>query len=559
MLTNKKRASVIGLLAFAISILCTPHNAMAQTASKPIAFPGAEGFGMYTTGGRGGAVYHVTKLTDDGSEGTFRWACGKSGSRTIVFDVSGTIHLTSQLKLSKDNVTIAGQTAPGDGVCIADYPFVISANNVIIRYMRFRLGNEYVAYHEGDGLGGMDKENIIIDHCSVSWSIDECLSVYGCKNFTVQWCLASQSLVNSGHSKGAHGYGGNWGGSGASYHHNLLAHHGSRSPRFGPRQSTQTDERMDFRNNVMYNWAGEGCYGAEGMNVNIVNNYYKLGPATETLSTSRQKRICCVGVRTTDYVTNNDGSLNGWAPMLHKWGTFYVSGNYNSKHPTMDEWEDGIVAQINNSKCDNTFNDEVEAQMKLAEPIAFQTITTHTAEKAYELVLEYVGASLSRDWVDAQMVYDTRNGVATATGEGNKSGLINSPDDNKPADADENWSPWPDLKQGTVPTDTDGDGMPDDWEDANGLDKTNAADGKVIGADGYSNLENYMNSLVKSITEAQNADGVTSTKEYVTAIKGSTANNDRIVDNVHRDLMGRTVRSNQKGLHVLNGQLVLVK
>ena len=249
-----------------------------------VAFPGAEGFGRYTTGGRGGAVYHVTKLDDDGSEGTFRWACNKSGVRTIVFDVSGTIFLKSALQLKKGNVTIAGQTAPGDGICVADYPFTIDSDNVILRFLRFRLGNKNVAYHEGDGLGGMDRTKVMIDHCSVSWSIDECLSVYGSKDITVQWCIAAQSLKNAGHSKGDHGYGGNWGGSGATYHHNLLAHHESRVPRLGPRPGTQTDERMDLRNNVMYNWAGNGCYGGEGMNVNIVNNYYKPGPATLTRS-----------------------------------------------------------------------------------------------------------------------------------------------------------------------------------------------------------------------------------------------------------------------------------
>ena len=306
--------------------------------AQQLAFPGAEGFGRYTTGGRGGAVYHVTTLEDTNTKGSFRYACNQSGARTIVFDVSGTIHLTSELKLSRPNVTIAGQTAPGDGICIADYPFTISCKNVIIRYVRFRLGNKYVANHEGDGLGGMDSENIIIDHCSVSWSIDECLSVYGSKNLTVQWCIASQSLKNAGHSKGAHGYGGNWGGSGASYHHNLIAHNESRTPRLGPRPSTQIDERMDFRNNVIYNWAGNGCYGGEGMNVNMVNNYYKVGPATEKRNTTIQRRIAGVGIRTSDYTHHNTSNPNQWDVMWHVWGKFYVSGNhFDSSCPALSE------------------------------------------------------------------------------------------------------------------------------------------------------------------------------------------------------------------------------
>lgn len=490
------------------AIFAVTNISSLSAQEKTPAFPGAEGFGRYVSGGRGGDVYHVTSLADDGSEGTLRWACSKKGVKTIVFDISGTIHLTSALDISIGSVTIAGQTAPGDGICIADYPFSIKANNVILRYLRFRLGNKNVTKDGADGwdgLGGMDHENIMVDHCSVSWSIDECLSIYGVKNSTVQWCISSQSLQDAGHSKGAHGYGGNWGGSGITYHHNLMAHHESRVPRLGPRYTTQLDERMDMRNNVFYNWAGNGCYGGEAMNVNIVNNYYKPGPGTNQISSTKQKRIAAIGIRTQKYVED----YPAYEPTLHQWGTFYVDGNVNSKYSdvTNDNWTYGIYNQINSSSNDDLFTDEVKKEMRLDKPIDYVYVTTHSAEDAYARVLDYVGCSLKRDAIDELVISDTRNGLATYTGNGNHKGVIDSQEDTRPTDAGEDWSAWPTLTSATAPTDTDGDGMPDEWEKVNSLDPTDPKDGKTIGTDGYSNLENYLNSIVAEITMAQNAGG----------------------------------------------------
>ena len=488
-----------------LSGFCLAATAVFAQEKTP-AFPGAEGFGRYVSGGRGGNVYHVTSLADDGTEGTLRWALGKSGAKTIVFDVSGTIHLQSSLNISVGNVTIAGQTAPGDGICVADYPVAIKANNVIVRYMRFRLGNKNVLLNGADGwdaFGGMDQENIIVDHCSVSWSIDECLSVLGNKNTTVQWCLVAQSLVNSGHSKGAHGYGGNWGGSGASFHHNLIAHHGSRTPRLGPRPTTQLDERMDMRNNVIYNFGGNGCYGGEGMTVNIVNNYYKPGPGSPT--DKKGYRIAGIGIRTNEYVEK----YPAYAPALHLWGKYFVTGNYNTKYSSVnnDNWTYGIINQIDASGCDGTFTAETKDSIKLVEPMDFVATTTHSADDAYDRVLDYAGASLSRDSFDELMVSDARNGAASYTGKGLSKGFVNSQDDNRPDDAAEDWSAWPTLNSAAAPVDTDGDGMPDEWEKSNGLDPSDPSDGKTIGTDGYSNLENYLNSLVADITEKQNEGG----------------------------------------------------
>lgn len=486
-------------------IFCVIATVSAAWAEDLPAFPGAEGFGRYVTGGRGGAVYHVTNLNDSG-EGSLRWAIEQSGRRTIVFDVSGTIFLESALSINNGNVTIAGQTAPGDGICVAGYPFTIKASNVIIRFLRFRLGNENVAYHEGDGLGGMDQSNIIVDHCSVSWSIDECCSIYGNENATVQWCIVSQSLRNSGHSKGTHGYGGNWGGKGMSYHHNLLLHHESRAPRLGPRQGTQMEEHMDMRNNVIYNWAGNGCYGGEGMDVNIYNNYYKPGPATRKKGGAVGYRIAAIGIRTLEYCTNGDGSHNGWYPMLHHWGQFYVDGNVmeGNADVTADNWTKGIYAQISNSTNDNTFTSETKDTMRLDAPLQFYATTTHTAEVAYEKVLQYAGACYSRDAHDSIMVADVRENKATFTSGSNLPGIIDSQDDCRYADG---TTGWPELKSTAAPLDTDRDGMPDDWERAHGLDPNNPDDRNDTDVDGYTMLEVYMNGLVADIMDACTSDG----------------------------------------------------
>lgn len=492
------------ILAGTLAMTSAAPAVAQQAAEKTPAFPGAEGFGRYVTGGRGGAVYRVTNLNDSG-EGSLRWALSQPGPRTVVFGVSGTIHLNSSLNIP-GNTTIAGQSAPGDGICLADYPVAIAGNNVIVRYMRFRLGNKHVMKDGADGwdgFGGFDKQDWMIDHCSVSWSIDECLSVLGNKNTTVQWCLVAQSLVNSGHTKGAHGYGGNWGGSGASFHHNLLAHHGSRTPRLGPRPTTQLDERMDMRNNVIYNFGGNGCYGGEAMTVNIVNNYYKPGPGSP--EKEKGKRIAGIGIRTDEYIK----TYPAYAPAHHIWGKFFVEGNVNSKYPdvTADNWTNGIYNNIDASGCDGTYTAETKDTIRMNTPMAFIATTTHTAEQAYEKVLQYAGASLSRDSFDQLMVSDTRNGTATYTGNGLSKGMVNSQDDNRPENAPDNWSAWPTLDtKGTV-TDTDGDGIPDSWETANGLNPNDASDGNITGDSGYTMLEEYLNSLVADITAGQNAGG----------------------------------------------------
>ncbi len=487
-----------------LSLLALSLFAAAQQQEKTPAFPGAEGFGRYVTGGRGGNVYHVTNLDDSGN-GSLRWALGRTGVKTIVFDVSGTIHLKSALTIPS-NTTIAGQTAPGDGICVADYPCSIGGNNVIVRYMRFRLGNKNVLVNGADGwdgFGGFDRQDWMIDHCSVSWSIDECLSVLGNKNTTVQWCLVAQSLVNSGHSKGAHGYGGNWGGSGASFHHNLIAHHTSRTPRLGPRPTTQLDERMDMRNNVIYNFGSNGCYGGEGMTVNIVNNYYKPGPGSPT--DKKGKRIAGIGIRTNSYIE----TYPAYAPALHLWGKYYVVGNVNSKYSDVNSnnWTLGIIDQIDANGCDGTFTQATRDSIRLDEPMPFVYTTTHSAAVAYQRVLDFAGASLHRDSFDELMVSDTRNNAATYTGKGLSKGFVNSQDDNKPSNADGDWSAWPVLNSSEAPVDTDGDGMPDAWEVAHGLNPSNAVDGNLLNAEGYTNVEVYMNSLVADITEAQYVGG----------------------------------------------------
>lgn len=516
------------ILCLATSVLFLTANVSMVFADEIPAFPGAEGFGRYVTGGRGGTVYHVTNLNDSGT-GSLRAAIEKTGKRIIIFDVSGTIYLKSALAVRNGNLTIAGQSAPGDGICVADYPFTINADNVIIRFMRFRLGNRQVANHEGDGLGSLDRSNIMVDHCSVSWSVDECLSLCGVRQSTAQWCLVAQSMVNAGHSKGAHGYGGNWGGAKVSYHHNLLMHHSSRVPRLGPRYTTQLEELMDMRCNVFYNWGGEGCYGGEAQDVNIVNNYYKPGPATKKLSNVKQMRMAAIGIRTNSYIK----SYPDYKPTLHKWGHFFVEGNVNpnSANVTKDNWAYGIYNQISNSSNDGLFTATTKDTMKLREPLAILPTTTHTAEKAFEKVLQYSGACLSRDSYDEIMTFDAEAGEATFTGEGLSEGFINSQDD---------CGGWPTLKSKSRKKDSDNDGIPDDWETANGMNPFSAADAKTYTIDSekkyYTNIEVYLNWLVENIMKSGNADAIDSTDEYYPAVVDPAAvllgdsNDDKNVD-----------------------------
>lgn len=443
-------------------------------AQDPPAFPGAEGHGRYTVGGRGGRVIKVTNLNDSG-EGSLRAAVEAEGPRVVVFEVSGTIALKSRLCIRNGHLTVAGQTAPGDGVCVKNYEVYLEAcDQVILRYLRFRMGDE--ARQQADALGGQKNRNVIIDHCSMSWSTDECASFYANANFTMQWCLIAESLRNSVHASGRHGNGGVWGGKNASFHHNLLAHHDSRNPRLGEFVSTYAlSDRVDLRNNVIYNWQGNSCYGGEGMNVNMVNNYYKPGPATDR----NKERIVAIWNR-----------IETWDPLYNVWGKFHINGNVlaGSDRATQDNWKYGVQF---NSKWSHVSEAEKQ-QMRLEHPLPTGVVTTDTAEEAYQRVLQFAGASLKRDTVDLRIVHDVRTGTATCQdgGNGSRHGLV---------DTQDAVGGWPELKSTPAPTDTDGDGMPDAWEIAQGLNPSDARDGNADrNQDGYLNIEDYLNSLALS-------------------------------------------------------------
>lgn len=360
--------------------------------------------------------------------------------------------------------------------------------NAIIRFLRCRPGDKYEDYAE-DAIGGRYFTNAIVDHVTASWGVDETLSFYGCQNFTAQWCMSTESLNNSNHAKGAHGFGAMFSGDNASYHHILMAHHSSRAPRISDMPEPGTEGAgdhigyFDVRNNVYYNWseAGFGCYGGKYGTFNIVNCYYKAGPATGTGSMSWR-------------VLSSDPTARA-----------YIEGNYvtASAEVTADNWTNGIWSQF---WRDLHPTEEEMRAMRLAEPQPFSKVTSHTPEQAYEKVLQYAGASLRRDIIDQRIVKEVRGGTSTWTGskdEKPRPGIIDTVGDTEGYPEVKSLKAWPD---------TDGDGIPDIWEEAYGLDSNNPADAAQISTSvdpngRYSNLEVYFHNLVQHIVYNQNLGG----------------------------------------------------
>lgn len=567
-------------------------SAMAQAP----AFPGAEGFARYTTtGGRGGKIVHVTNLNDSGT-GSLRAAVNGDDAKIIVFDVAGYIDLQSALKPGS-NTTIAGQTAPSPGITIRYYTVEFTnCDNVICRFVRFRRSQVKNVNDGADAAWGRYHKNIIFDHCSFSWSIDEVASFYDNRDFTMQWCFATEGLANPGHSKGEHSYGGIWGGKGASYHHNMIAHVQNRAPRFnGARYNWKgydtekytnslQAEQVDFRNCVIYNWGtGNGCYGGPGGGyINIVNNYYKSGPATKNT-----KRVTQISVAASSNI-GDDQTFLGYA------SRYYINGNYVTaagKSAANYDWSgvsyDNGLSTISSERYipdanhyygdDQTYVQNSSGvdciRLKLDAAIDAGDVTTHTAQKAFEKVLAYGGASLYRDAVDARYVSETTNGTVTYTGATSKtSGIIdkiNDPDGTE----DTSTASYPTLESTSRPSgfDTDGDGMPDAWETANGLNPNDASDATTYTLDTekgwYTNIEVYANSLVESIMKAENADAVTAVDEYyptLTSGINSAVMQSEVSKIEYFSLDGKKLSAPQQGVSIrkmtmTNGQIAVDK
>ena len=481
---------------------------------RTIAFTGAEGGGMYSKGARAAEnqeVYHVTNLNDSG-EGSFRDAVSKSG-RFVVFDVSGMIDLSKNVTIPS-NTTILGQTAPGNGICIRGNNVKIGGSNIIVRYIRFRVGAHMADGSDTRAQDGLEitdnSSNIIVDHCSVSWGTDENLSAYAVKDVTIQNSIIAEALNQSVHDKGEHSYAAIWGGVNLSVHHNIIASHKSRNPKIGTSETVAmtagyTDDQtlVDMRNNIIYNWGDKAGYGAEnGANVNIINNYYKPGPATPA---GKRARIF--------EFSSGRKYKPGWS------GAVYADGNYID-----DDCADAVLVNENNwqpEKGTGVYPDgTVLEYAKLDEPnttyINDYPITTTSAQEAYEYVLANAGARLPQlDVVDARILADVRNRTG-AEGSKGSVGLVDDPRDTVPAENadsydDRGYPVWEQVNR-AADYDTDGDGIPNEWELSHGLNPSNPKDSLTVAVNGRSWLEIY--------ADAGNNNGLELTADKTDAAKG---------------------------------------
>lgn len=433
------------------------------------AFPGAWGGGMFATGGRGGRVIAVTNLNDHGP-GSLRAALAAAGARIVVFRVAGTIKLESNLEINHPDITVAGQTAPGDGICIANHSLNINTRNVILRHLRVRRGRPEGG-QGSDNIGGNPVGQIIIDHCSTSWGMDENLSLYrymkseengtqtklAVKNLTIQWSISSEALNARNHA-----FGGTWGGEDATFHHNLFACNTARNPSIG------MSGEFDFRNNVLFNWAHRTMDGGDETSlINVIDNYYKPGPA------SRGDMVATIArIESRDmYSPGSALAAGGWYPRAEKRpGKWYVAGNIVEGHDevTRDNWK-GMRGPLELARVNTPFEGWPVAQQSAAE--------------AFAAVLAKGGATLpKRDAVDARVMAMVKSGNV---GSGN--GIVRDPKD---------VGGFPELKfdPASVPADEDGDGMPDDWEQKHRLNANDATDGaKDADGDGYTNVEEWLN------------------------------------------------------------------
>lgn len=591
--------SIAAALTSAAALAQNPIQTRTEAQALAPAFPGAEGHGRYVTGGRGGEIIHVTNLNDKG-EGSFRAAVSGSKKKIIVFDVAGVIPLASDLTIGA-NTTVLGQTAPSPGITLR-YFTVQPKSNCIIRFIRMRRGQEKNINDGADATWQRHETGIILDHCSLSWSIDEVASYYDNNNFTMQWCTIAESLTNPGHSKGAHGYGGIWGGKLASFHHNFIAHLMNRGPRFnGARYDWKgyTDnydydtykwenpvqaENVDFRNCVMYNAQGT-CYGGPGGGqINIVNNYYKAGPSENLNKTTQdgisvsvsngkergnQDRITQVTVAEE---SNSDKDHPEYFDMTSR---YYVKGNTTEttkgKVTENQDWKgvkyDSGTHNYNNEEYsadpNNFYGDQIEhktidgvscVRIKMDTPAPTGVITTHTAKEAFDKVLTYVGASLYRDEVDARYMEEAKTGTATYKGSTTKSpGIIDLVSDVK-GYTEDNFETSTRLAD----FDSDNDGIPDEWEKANGLNPNNPTDALTYSLDSkgfYTNIDVYANSLVEHIMKAENTNAQESVEEYYptcvsTAIRNVTDIPSELLKTEYFSLNGNKVCVPSKGIYL---------